>query len=123
MQAFSDFLKNLEDRIDVAPFEDGNSKVDFYFAKLIDSLQAKIIKADVMKSCYVVKDLVANATRFEQISRATGKAPIPHRNPTEILRESRPQRGRGRSTPNYRGQSRGGRGSFSPHYSNANNEP
>jgi hypothetical protein len=71
---------------------------------MIDSLQARIIKADVMKSCYVVKDLVANATtRFEQISRATGKAPVPHGNPTEIPRESRLQRGRGRGTPNYKG--------------------
>jgi len=103
VQAFSDFLKNLEDRMDVAPFKDGNSKVDFYFAKLIDSLQAKIIEADVLKSCYVVKDLVANATRFEQISRAIGKAPVSHRNPIEIPRESRTQRGRGRGTPNYRG--------------------
>jgi hypothetical protein len=123
VQAFSDFLKNLEDRMDNAPFEDGCSKVDFYFAKMIDSLQARIIEADVMKSCHVVKDLVANATRFEQISRATGKAPVPHGNPTEIPRESRPQRGRGRGTPNYKGQSRGGRGSFGPRYSNANNEP
>jgi len=123
VQAFSDFLKNLEDRMDNAPFEDGSSKVDFYFAKMIDSLQARIIEADVMKSCHVVKDLVANATRFEQISRATGKAPVPHGNPTEIPRESRPQRGRGRGTPNYKGQSRGGRGSFGPRYSNANNEP
>ena len=32
VQAFSDFLKNLEDRMDNAPFEDGSSKVDFYFA-------------------------------------------------------------------------------------------
>jgi len=39
VQAFSDFLKNIEDRMDVVPFEDGNIKVDFYFAKLIDSLQ------------------------------------------------------------------------------------
>jgi hypothetical protein len=38
MQAFSEFLKNLEDRIDDAPFEDSNNKVDFYFTKLIDSL-------------------------------------------------------------------------------------
>jgi hypothetical protein len=90
VQAFSDFLKNLEDRRDVVPFEDGNSKVDFYFTKLINSLQAKIVEADVMKSCYVIKDLVANATRFEQISRATGKAPVPYGNPTEIPRESRP---------------------------------
>jgi hypothetical protein len=73
-----------------APFEDSNSKVDFYFAKLIDSLQAKIIKADVIKNCCVIKDLVANTTRFEQISRATGKAPVLHRNPTEIPCESRP---------------------------------
>jgi hypothetical protein len=123
VQAFSEFLKNLEDRMDDAPFEDGNSKVDFYFAKLIDSLQAKIIEADVMKNCHVVKDLVANATRFEQISRATGKAPVSHGNPTEIPRESRPQRGRGRGMPNYRGQSRGGRGSFRPSYNSANNEP
>ena len=43
VQAFSEFLKNLEDRMDDAPFEDCNSKVDFYFAKLIDSLQAKIV--------------------------------------------------------------------------------
>jgi hypothetical protein len=90
VQAFSNFLKNLEDRIDNAPFEDSSSKVDFYFAKMIDSLQARIIEADVMKSCHVVKDLVANATRFEQISRATGKAPVLHGNPTEIPRESRP---------------------------------
>jgi hypothetical protein len=65
VQAFSDFLKNIKDRMDVVPFKDGNRKVDFYFAKLIDSLEAKIIEADVMKSCHVVKDLVANATRFE----------------------------------------------------------
>jgi hypothetical protein len=90
IQAFSKFLKNLEDYIDNAPFKDGNSKVDFYFTKLINSLQAKIIEADVIKNCYVVKDLVANATRFEQISRATSKAPVSHRNPTEILRKSRP---------------------------------
>jgi hypothetical protein len=51
--------------MDDAPFKDSNSKVDFYFAKLINSLQAKIIEADVMKNCHVVKDLVANATRFE----------------------------------------------------------
>jgi hypothetical protein len=38
VQAFSDFLKNLEDCIDNAPFEDGSSKVDFYFTKMIDSL-------------------------------------------------------------------------------------
>ena len=123
MQAFSDFLKNLEDRMDVSPFEDGNSKVDFYFAKLIDSLQAKIIKADVIKSCHVVKDLVANATRFEQISRATGKAPVSHGNPMESPHEPRPQRGRGRGTPNYRGQTRGGRSRFGQGYSSANNEP
>jgi flagellar biosynthesis regulator FlbT len=94
-------LKNLEDCIDDAPFEDGNSKVDFYFTKLINSLQAKIIEADVMKNCHVIKDLVANATRFEQISRATSKVPVSHRNPIEILCESRPQRGRGRGMPNY----------------------
>jgi hypothetical protein len=75
--------------MDVVPFKDGNSKVDFYFAKLINSLQAKIIEADVMKSCYVVKDLIANTTRFKQISRATGKVPVSHRNPIEILRENR----------------------------------
>jgi hypothetical protein len=75
--------------MDVVLFEDGNSKVDFYFAKLINSLQAKIIEADVMKSCHVVKDLIANATRFKQISRATGKAPVSHSNPTEIPRENR----------------------------------
>jgi signal transduction histidine kinase len=101
VQAFSDFLKNIKDRIDVVPFEDSNSKVDFYFAKLIDSLQAKIIEADVIKSCYVIKDLIANATRFEQISRATGKAPVSHRNPTEIPRKNRIQRGRGRGMPNH----------------------
>jgi hypothetical protein len=123
VQAFSEFLKNLEYRIDDAPFEDSNSKVDFYFAKLINSLQAKIIEADVMKNCHVIKDLVANATRFEQISRATSKAPVSHGNPTEIPRESRLQRRRGRGTPNYKGQSRGGRGSFGLCYSNANNEP
>jgi hypothetical protein len=38
IQAFSKFLKNLEDYIDNAPFKDGNSKVDFYFTKLINSL-------------------------------------------------------------------------------------
>jgi hypothetical protein len=38
MQAFSEFLKNLEDRMDDAPFKDSNNKVDFYFAKLINSL-------------------------------------------------------------------------------------
>jgi succinate dehydrogenase/fumarate reductase-like Fe-S protein len=96
-------LKNLEDHIDDAPFKDSNSKVDFYFAKLIDSLQAKIIEADVMKNCHVIKDLVANATRFEQISRVTSKAPISHRNPIEILHESRLQCGRRRGMPNYRG--------------------
>jgi hypothetical protein len=90
---------------------------------MIDSLQARIIKADIMKSCYIVKDLVTNTTRFEQISRAIGKAPVLYRNPTEILRESRLQHGRGRGTPNYKGQSRGGWGSFGPRYSNANNEP
>jgi len=42
-----------------------------------------------MKSYYVVKDLVANAIRFEQISRAIGKAPVSYRNPIEIPRESR----------------------------------
>jgi hypothetical protein len=83
-------LKNLEDRIDDAPFKDGNSKVDFYFTKLINSLQAKIIEADMIKNCYIVKDLVANATRFKQISRATSRAPASYRNPIEILRESRP---------------------------------
>jgi hypothetical protein len=101
VQAFSEFLKNLEDYIDNTPFKDGNSKVDFYFTKLIDSLQAKIIEADVIKNCYVIKDLVANATRFEQISRATSKAPVSHKNPIEILYESRLQCGRRRSMPNY----------------------
>ena len=65
MQAFSNFLKNLKDYIDVALFKDSKSKVDFYFAKLINSLQAKIIKVDVIKSYYIVKDLVANTIRFE----------------------------------------------------------
>jgi hypothetical protein len=89
VQAFSDFLKNIKDRIDVVPFKDGNSKVDFYFAKLINSLQAKIIEADIIKNCYVVKDLVTNATRFKQIFRAIGKAPVSYRNPIEILRKNR----------------------------------
>jgi signal transduction histidine kinase len=96
VQAFSDFLKNIEDRMDVVPFEDSNSRVDFYFAKLIDSLQAKIIEADVMKSCHVVKDLIANATRFEQISRATGKSTRiaweSHRDPTQKPCTARPRK-------------------------------
>jgi len=87
--------------MDVALFEDSKSKVDFYFAKLINSLQAKIIKVDVMKSCHVVKDLVANAIRFEQISRATGKVSVLHRNPTEILCKSCTQCSYGRGIPNY----------------------
>jgi hypothetical protein len=58
-------LKNLKDYIDNTPFKDSNSKVDFYFAKLINSLQAKIIEADVIKNCHVVKDLVTNAMRFK----------------------------------------------------------
>jgi hypothetical protein len=123
VQQFSEFLKNLEDRMDIPPFEDGNTKVDFYFAKLIDSLQGEVVKANVIKDCHVVDDLIANATRFEQISKATGKTTASHENRTDISRESRPQRGRGRGTPNYRGQSRGGRGSYGPSYGNANNEP
>jgi hypothetical protein len=48
--------------MDIPPFEDGNTKVDFYFAKLIDSLQGEVVKANVIKDCYVVDDLIDNAT-------------------------------------------------------------
>jgi hypothetical protein len=123
VQAFREFLKNLEDRMDIAPFDDGISKVDFYFAKLNDSLQTEIIKADVLTGCHSIKELMANATRYEQVSKATNKAPVSHDNPSGIARDSRAPRGRGRGTPNFRSQTRGGRGGFNPSYNSANAEP
>jgi hypothetical protein len=51
--------------MDALPFDNGATKVDFYFAKLHDVLQAKIIEQDLLKSCPSIKDLVASAVRFE----------------------------------------------------------
>jgi hypothetical protein len=113
VQSFADYLKNLEERMDALPFDDGATKVDFYFAKLHDVLQAKIIEQDLLKSCPSIKDLVASAVRFEQISKAA-KAPAAHDNRNDIARESRADRGgRGRGASSFRGQSRGrGRRSY-----------
>jgi hypothetical protein len=109
VQSFAEYLRNLEERMDTMPFEDGATKVDFYFAKLQESLRTKIIEQDLLSTCTFVKDLVANAVRYEQISKAA-KAPAPHDKRTDYARESRADRGRGRGSSPYRGVSRGNRG-------------
>jgi hypothetical protein len=99
--------------MDALPFDNRATKVDFYFAKLHDVLQAKIIEQDLLKSYPSIEDLVVSAVRFEQISKAA-KAPAVHDNRNDIARESRADRGaRGRGASSFRGQSRGrGRRSY-----------